>query len=93
MRDCYAHDASRVATTILERIAGLVIPGAPAATASRQASASRAAPTQDAAAQALAAADHACYVAKHSGRNRFAVAKGSDECAEHPSALATHAPT
>jgi diguanylate cyclase (GGDEF)-like protein len=78
MRDCYAHDASRIATTILERIAGLVIPtdfGRRVTASLGIACSSR---RQDST-RTLAAADRACYVAKLGGRNRFAVARGSDD--------------
>jgi diguanylate cyclase (GGDEF)-like protein len=95
MRDCYSQDASLIAAMILERIAGVRIPddsGCRRVTASIGiASSSR---TSDSAARALAAADQACYAAKHGGRNRFAVASGSDErAARQPSALVTHAST
>ena len=81
MRDCYAHDASRIAATILERISGLVIStdsGRHRVTASLGIACS--ARTRDAT-RALAAADRACYAAKHGGRNRFVVASGSED---HP---------
>ncbi len=94
MRDCYAHDATRVAATILERIAGVVVPadtGAYGVTASLGIACSALA--QGSPAQTLAAADHASYVAKHGGRNRFVVANGGDGRAEHPAALVTHAST
>jgi diguanylate cyclase (GGDEF)-like protein len=92
MRDCYAHDASRIAATILERIAGLAIPGDAGthrvtaslgiACSARQCSVGR----------TLAAADRACYVAKHGGRNRFAIAISGDDRIEHrAAALVTHA--
>ena len=69
MRDCYAHEATRVAATILERLAGLVVPantGSNSVTASLGIACS--APAHESPAQVLAAADHASYVAKHSGR-------------------------
>ncbi len=94
MRDCYAHEATRVAATILERIAGL---GVAADSGGHRVTASLGiacnAPAQSSAAQTLAAADHASYVAKHSGRNRVVVANGGDERAAHRSALAIHAST
>ena len=77
---------------ILERIAGVRVPadsGSQRVTASLGIAGSTR--TQDSAGRALAAADHACYAAKHGGRNRFAVASGSDDRARLPSALATHA--
>jgi PleD family two-component response regulator len=93
MRDCYAQDASLIATMILERIAAVRIPadyGSRRVTASLGIACS--ARTRDAAARALAAADRACYVAKHGGRNRFAIASDSDDrTARLPSALVTHA--
>ena len=93
MRDCHAQDASLIATMILERIAGVRIPadsGGQRVTASLGIACS--ARTKGSAARALAAADHACYAAKHGGRIRFAVAGGSDDRAERPpSALVTHA--
>jgi diguanylate cyclase (GGDEF)-like protein len=98
MRDCQAHDATRVAATILERIAGLVIrtdSGTCRVTASLGIACS--ARAQDSAARTLAAADRACYVAKHGGRNRFAVAGGGERAERAAdrtaSALATHAST
>jgi len=95
MRDCHAQDASLIATMILERIAGVRIPtdaGGQHVTASLGIACS--ARTKDSAARALAAADHACYAAKHGGRNRFAVASGSEERSERvPSALITSAST
>lgn len=95
MRDCHAQDASLIATMILERIAGVRVPAdsrGQRVTASLGIACS--ARTNDSAARALAAADRACYAAKHGGRNRFAVASGSDDRAEHsPSALVTHAST
>ena len=94
MRDCYAHEATRVAATILQRTADLIIPadvGGHGVTASVGIACS--APAPGSAARTLAAADRACYVAKHSGRNRFVVASGSYEHAEHLSVLATHAST
>jgi diguanylate cyclase (GGDEF)-like protein len=94
MRDCYAHEATRVAATILERIAGLAVAadsGGHRVTASLGIACN--APAQGSAAQTLAAADHASYVAKHSGRNRVVVANGGDERAAHRSALAIHAST
>jgi diguanylate cyclase (GGDEF)-like protein len=94
MRDCQAHDATRVAATILDRIAGLVIrteSGSCRVTASLGVACS--ARAHGSAARTLAAADRACYVAKHGGRNRFAVAGGAER-AEHPaSALVRHAST
>jgi diguanylate cyclase (GGDEF)-like protein len=95
MRDCQAHDATRVAATILERIAGLAIradSGTCRVTASVGIACS--ARAQDSAARTLAAADRACYVAKHGGRNRFAVAGGGERAADRAaSALPTHAST
>ena len=95
MRDCYPEDASRIAATILERIAGAAIradSGTYRVTASLGIACS--AEMQDSAARALAAADRACYVAKRGGRNRFAVANRTDNCPERlPSALVTHVPT
>jgi diguanylate cyclase (GGDEF)-like protein len=93
MRDCYAHDATRVAATILERIAALSIAAdrcGTRVTASLGIACS--VPTESSAAQTLAAADDACYAAKHAGRNRFVVASSGDERARHiPAALASHA--
>jgi diguanylate cyclase (GGDEF)-like protein len=93
MRDCPAHDAGRIAATILERVAGLVIPAGSdgfRVTASLGIACSER--SQDSAARTLAAADRACYTAKHAGRNRFAVAPASDAGADQPpSALVTHA--
>jgi diguanylate cyclase (GGDEF)-like protein len=96
MRECPASDASLIATMILERIAAVRVPSA---AGNHRVTASLGiacrAPTKDSAARALSAADRACYVAKHGGRNRFAVASGSgDDCAARlPSALVTHAST
>jgi len=92
MRDCYAQDASRIAATILERIAGLVVSTDASryrVTASLGIACSALAPNST---RTLAAADRACYVAKHGGRNRFAVARGSDDCGDQrAAALVTHA--
>ena len=92
MRDCYAEDASRIAATILERIAAVGIAtdsGTHRVTASVGIACS--AQAYNSTARILAAADRACYVAKHGGRNRFAVASGSEDRAPLPAALATHA--
>ena len=93
MRDCQAHDATRVAATVLERIADLVIAtdsGRCRVTASLGIACN--ARTQDSAARTLAAADRACYAAKHGGRNRFAVAAG-ERAERAASALVTNAST
>jgi diguanylate cyclase (GGDEF)-like protein len=99
MRDCGPQDAARLAATILERIATFSLRDdnrCHGVTASLGIACS--APSQMSATQILAAADRACYIAKHSGRNRFAVASdydGRDAApADHPAyAFATHAPT
>jgi diguanylate cyclase (GGDEF)-like protein len=94
MRDCQAHDATRVAATILERIAGLVIPtGSSSCRVTASLGIACSARTQDSAARTLAAADRACYVAKHGGRNRFAVASGEQRAEHQASALVTQAST
>jgi diguanylate cyclase (GGDEF)-like protein len=94
MRDCQAHDATRVAATILERIAGIVVAAGSAScrvTASLGIACS--ARAQDSAALTLAAADRACYVAKHGGRNRFAVAGGGERVEQQAPTLVRHAST
>jgi diguanylate cyclase (GGDEF)-like protein len=92
MRDCYAQDASLIAAMILDRIAGVRVP---AVSGSRRVTASVgiacSVQAKDSATRALAAADRACYAAKHGGRNRFAVASGSDDRSERLPALVTHA--
>jgi len=78
MHDCSPQDATRVAATILERIGTFMLRTGDAChsvTASLGIACS--APSRASAREILAAADHACYVAKRSGRNRFAVATAS----------------
>jgi diguanylate cyclase (GGDEF)-like protein len=79
MRDCGQQDALRLAAMLLERIAGFTLTstaGSHRVTASLGVAFGGGATLS--AKRLLEAADHACYTAKRSGRNRVAVATATD---------------